>query len=180
MGSTRLPGKVMADLGGRPILDWVITAAKNAKLVDQVWVATDFKSPEVVDYCSGRCECFMGSEDDVLSRFKAIAEMTEADLLVRLTADCPLLDPGLIDRCIEIRGASTEQWPDGMDVQCFAPVLLENGDTEHVVPVDHPFPQVPNPFGNRRHIRMTVDTPEDLQRVRELVMRKAELDRICR
>lgn len=168
MGSTRLPGKSMADLKGKPLIEWVFDAARRAKLIDEIWVATDRKSPEIVDWCRGKCDCFMGDEHDVLSRFKTVARISNADLIVRLTADCPMLDPDLIDRCIEIKGASTEQWPDGMDIQCITPALLEVGDTEHVVPLNHALPQVVNPIGNQRHVRLTVDTQEDLDRLREM------------
>lgn len=170
MGSTRLPGKVMMDLGGKPVLAWVVEAAQKAKLVNEVWVATDHKSPQVVDWCAKKCFCFLGDEDNVLSRFKAIARMTEADLIVRLTADCPMVTPEIIDACIEIKGASTEEWPDGLDVQVITPALLEVGDKEHVVPLNHALPQLPNPNGNMRlHVRLTVDTQEDLDTLRAFI-----------
>ena len=72
-----------------------------------------------------------------------------------------MVTPEIIDRCIEIKGASTEQWPDGMDVQVISPAILEVGDLEHVVPLNHELPQLPNPAGNQRHIRMTLDTFDD-------------------
>lgn len=170
MGSTRLPGKVMADLGGKPVLAWVVDAAKKAKRVDEVWVATDHSSPSVVDWCAKRCNVFLGDEYNVLSRFQAIDRMTKPDLIVRLTADCPFVDHMVIDKCIKIAGASTEQWPDGMDVQVFEPALLYGKDThlEHVISPDYKFPQLPCPQGNRRHIRMTLDTADDLEHLRAL------------
>lgn len=102
-GSTRLPGKVMLPLGGRPVLGWVIRAAQAAAGVDQVVVATSTAAGDdaVADLAEELGVAVVrGSEDDVLSRFVLAQEATEADAVVRLTADCPLLDPALIAQVV--------------------------------------------------------------------------------
>src|SRR5674476_526257 len=99
-GSTRLPAKVSEDLGGRPVLEWVVRAARAANLVDEVIVATSTLAGDdvVADLADSLGVAVVrGSEDDVLSRFVAALDAYPADALVRLTADCPLLDPSLID-----------------------------------------------------------------------------------
>src|SRR5450756_411411 len=99
-GSTRLPGKVLEDLGGHPVLEWVVRAAKAATQIDTVIVATSTLAGD--DVVAELAESFgvpvvRGSEDDVLSRYVAALDAYPADAIVRLTADCPLLDPTLID-----------------------------------------------------------------------------------
>src|SRR5450631_4440399 len=99
-GSTRLPGKVLEDLGGRPTLEWVVRAAQSATQVDTVIVATSTLPGDdlVADLAESLgVPVVRGSEDDVLPRFVAALDAHPADAVIRLTADCPLLDPTLID-----------------------------------------------------------------------------------
>src|ERR1035437_337143 len=99
-GSTRLPGKVLQDLGGRPVLEWVVRAARAATQIDAVIVATSTMAGDdiVADLADSLGSLVVrGSEEDVLSRFIAALDAHPADAVVRLTADCPLLDPTLID-----------------------------------------------------------------------------------
>ncbi|MHB8274948.1 MAG: cytidylyltransferase domain-containing protein, partial [Dermatophilaceae bacterium] len=99
-GSTRLPAKVLADLGGRPVLEWVVRAARSARQIDEVIVATSTLAADdvVADLAESLGVVVVrGSEDDVLSRFVAALDAHPCDALVRLTADCPLLDPTLVD-----------------------------------------------------------------------------------
>ncbi|HEY0216249.1 MAG TPA: NTP transferase domain-containing protein [Cellulomonas sp.] len=98
-GSSRLPGKVLLPLAGRPVLGWVVRAALAAPGVDEVVVATSTAPGDdaVADLAADLgVRVVRGSELDVLSRFVAAREVTRADAVVRLTADCPLLDPDLI------------------------------------------------------------------------------------
>ena len=98
-GSTRLPGKVLRDLGGRPVLDWVVRAARAAQGVDEVVVATSTLPGDdaVADLATELGVAVVrGSEDDVLSRFLLALDGHPCDAVVRLTADCPFLDPALI------------------------------------------------------------------------------------
>lgn len=98
--SSRLPGKVLQDIAGQPMLVRVVERTRRASLVDQVVVATtlDPTDAPVVDLCSARgYACFQGSLHDVLDRFYQAARKFDADVIVRITADCPLIDPGVID-----------------------------------------------------------------------------------
>jgi spore coat polysaccharide biosynthesis protein SpsF len=100
MGSTRLPGKVLADIGGRSMLGRVCDRARRAALVDQVVVATTLEpdDQQVVDECAClQVACFRGSTEDVLQRYHQAARAFGADAVVRITADCPLIDPQVID-----------------------------------------------------------------------------------
>src|SRR5690242_5548434 len=92
MSSTRLPGKVLKDLGGRPVLDWVVEAARQAPGVDEVVVATSTEEDDnvVADWALQKgVTVYRGSLTDVLSRFLGAAHLTNADILIRLTGDCP-------------------------------------------------------------------------------------------
>ena len=104
-GSTRLPGKVLRDLGGRPVLEWVVRAARAASGVDEVLVATSESGVDdaVEDLARRlRVPVVRGSEEDVLERFVDTVEAHPCDAVVRLTADCPLLDPQLISHVTAI------------------------------------------------------------------------------
>src|SRR3954452_12693147 len=100
MGSTRLPGKVLRDLGGRSVLSWVVDAARDSGVLDDVVVATttDAADDDLAAHAAegGRARVVRGPVDDVLTRYLLALDATSADVVVRLTADCPLLDPALI------------------------------------------------------------------------------------
>lgn len=98
-GSTRLPGKVLRELGGRPVLDRVVDAARTAPGIDEVLVATSTAPGDdaVADRAAQLGVAVVrGSEDDVLARFVQATDEHPCDAVVRLTADCPLLDPALV------------------------------------------------------------------------------------
>jgi spore coat polysaccharide biosynthesis protein SpsF len=100
MSSSRLPGKVLLDIAGQPMLLRVVERARRAQRLDQVVVATttDPSDDPIVALCGGRgYPCMRGSQHDVLDRYYQAARLFQADIIVRLTADCPLIDPGLID-----------------------------------------------------------------------------------
>jgi spore coat polysaccharide biosynthesis protein SpsF (cytidylyltransferase family) len=171
LGSTRLPRKVLCELGGMPSLAWTVRAAKAARTVDDVWLAIPSKDWELaklaVDMGLG-LQCWCGPELDVLRRYRGAAHAAHAGIVVRLTGDCPFLDPWIIDRCVEGMYDSTAFWPDGMDVQVFRPHMLEHGDKEHVVAASWHRDQLPCPEGNLRHVRCTLDTPQDLLDLRAI------------
>jgi len=103
MGSTRLPGKVLRDLGGLPVLGWVVRALDECRLVDETVVATSVNSmdDEIQRYAAeAGVSCVRGSEDDVLARFCLALDEYPADAVVRITADCPLVDPALVDQVV--------------------------------------------------------------------------------
>ena len=105
MSSNRLPGKVLKDLAGKPMLQWVIDAAKDSKLLDGVVVANSTKASDIpiVEYCyKEKIYCTTGPLDDVLGRFYETAMAWRPTHIVRLTADCPLLTGELIDTVIRL------------------------------------------------------------------------------
>jgi len=154
MGSTRLPGKVMRDLAGYPVLSWVVRAARAAVGIDEVWVATSTVAAddEIVLWCaSNSVRCHRGSENDVLERYAGAIKASSADIVVRITADCPFLDPSIIGTVLRLRATSGADyasnvdpptWPDGLDCEVItaAALLIAMKDArlpserEHVTP----------------------------------------------
>lgn len=193
MGSTRLPGKVMKDLGGATVLARVVNRTRRAKLLDEVVVATSTAAgDEVIAEECRRLEvpCFRGSEQDVLDRYYQCARQFSADAVVRITSDCPLIDPELIDATVErlqsgwaqvdlVTNMMRETFPLGLAVEAMPVDVLtrmhrmsQTEDLrEHVTTLAYVQPQwfridhVVNPE-NLSHLRWTVDTSEDLELVR--------------
>lgn len=193
-GSTRLPGKILADLGGMPILSWVVRAARSAIQIDEVVVATTTGRAD--DATAAECArqgvpCVRGPEDDVLSRFLLALGDHPADLVVRLTADCPLLDPGLIDAAISLAASPAQpdyvsttlvrNLPRGLDVEVVRADVLEavdrlasGHDRIHVTSFVYTHPDQFRCLGvstllDAADLRVTVDTVEDLNAVRAVV-----------
>jgi spore coat polysaccharide biosynthesis protein SpsF len=188
MGSTRLPGKVMLPLMGEPILHFLINRLQKVKLVAQIVIATTEKTNDdvIAEFCeSSNIACFRGSEDDVLSRYKAAADAFGGQIIVRITSDCPLIDPALIDLIIVsflmthppadyVSNTLERTYPRGMDVEVFSYESLAIADKEakllsereHVTPFiyNHPdrfkIKQVRQEEDTSSH-RWTLDTPED-------------------
>jgi len=103
MSASRLPDKVLLDINGRPMLDWVVERIRRAKLISQVVVATtiDPSDDPVAEFCHTNNIAFSrGSVHDVLDRYYQSAKECSADVVVRITADCPLIDPALIDDAV--------------------------------------------------------------------------------
>ncbi len=103
MSSSRLPGKVLLDLNGQPMLERVVERVRRARRIQQVVVATttDPSDDAVQAFCQSRgFACMRGSQLDVLDRYYQAARALQADVIVRLTADCPLIDPALIDEAV--------------------------------------------------------------------------------
>ena len=118
MGSARLPGKVLLTLDGRSILTYLVERLRHTKCLDQVVVATTVHPRDdiIVEECRRHdIDCFRGSEHDVLSRYLAAATVTDADIIVRVTADNPFTDPESIDRVV------------GHIVETGAEYVIENG-----------------------------------------------------
>ena len=193
-GSTRLPGKVLEDLGGRPVLEWVVSAARAATQIDTVIVATSTQAGDDVVAELGDSlgvAVVRGSEDDVLSRFVAALEAYPADAVVRLTADCPLLDPTLIDAVAGAWAAAPVHdyvstvlvrcLPRGLDVElvtaralCALDRVALGHDRVHVTSRLYAEPSpyrllglCVTPLAN--DLRVTLDTREDLVLLRALV-----------
>ena len=190
-GSTRLPGKVLKDLAGEPMLARVVSRVRRAGAVDEVVVATtDLPGDDAVArMCAERgFPCFRGSENDVLDRYWRAAVAHQAGTVVRITSDCPLIDPGIIDRgvreflaaqpAVEYLTNSYPQdtFPRGLDIEVIRVDALERAwkeDTnpawrEHVTMYIHRHPESFHIRGlandtDLSHLRWTVDTPEDFQ-----------------
>nr|WP_263326543.1 glycosyltransferase family protein [Neobacillus sp. Marseille-Q6967] len=189
MGSTRLPGKVMKEVKGKPLLEYQIERVKKSKLLNQIVVATTSKEIEkpIVDLCKKlSVSCFRGPEDDVLTRYYEAARQYEAEVVVRLTSDCPLIDPVVIDKMIGeflsspnkydyVSNIIERTYPRGLDVEVFSMKALEQSFSEaigshyreHVTPYIYHHPEKFN-LGVVKHsqdlsrYRLTVDTEEDL------------------
>ena len=191
MGSTRLPGKVLKVVAGRTILDRMVERVQKAKRVDETIVATtiDASDEAIVDSCNkAGIACYRGSLQDVLDRYYQAAVLHKADIVVRLTGDCPLIDPDLIDAvvdalenekadfaCNRLPPPLMRTYPIGLDVEACTFAALkrawseatEKHEREHVLPYLY---DVPGRFKvvqlNHKEdlgkMRWTLDTPEDL------------------
>jgi spore coat polysaccharide biosynthesis protein SpsF len=196
MGSTRLPGKVLKPIAGRPMLSYQLERLRSASRVDRIVVATT-TSPiddEIVDFCSAeRVACTRGSEQDVLSRYAEAAAQFNADVIARVTSDCPLIDPALIDCAIaefETGGRRYDYlsnmieptWPYGMAIEVFTTVALMEADREAVAPAEreHVTPFIywrPQRYRLKSLVRSpglsfhrwTVDTQEDFELVSRII-----------
>ncbi len=149
MGSTRLPNKVMKLIGGTPMIELLLARLVQSSEVDQVVVATsidDRNLPLVNHIRKLGYECEQGSENDVLDRYVMAAKKHLADVVVRITGDCPLIDPNLVDEVV--RGFKNSKvdyfsnidpptFPDGLDIEVFTFSALERAGKESFVPGDH-------------------------------------------
>jgi len=185
LGSTRLPGKVLLDLEGRTVLEHVIRRVKSSKLVNNVIVGTTINKDdlEIVKLCADLgINVYCGSEDDVLDRYYQTARLFKADHIVRITSDCPLIDPMVIDEVITLHmrekadytsNTLKETYPDGEDIEVFTFAALKeawkraklSSEREHVTPFmrKNPAFKLSNLEYNNdlSHKRWTLDNPED-------------------
>lgn len=195
MTSTRLPGKVLKEVLGKPLLAYHIERLQKTKKADAVMVATTVNATDepIVELC-GRLNinCFRGSEEDVLSRYYNAASDAQADIVVRVTSDCPLIDPVVVDKVIESFTACGEcnyasntlvrTYPRGMDTEVFSFVALEQAfkeaaatpEREHVTPYIYNHPEIfrlKNVLYRQdesRH-RWTVDTVDDFALIEKVI-----------
>jgi spore coat polysaccharide biosynthesis protein SpsF (cytidylyltransferase family) len=198
MTSKRLPGKVMADVGGAPLLQRIVDRLKRCTLLNAIVVATTAnKEDDSVMELGGKLgiEVFRGDELDVLGRVLLAAERARADVVVRITADCPIIDPGIVDECIRLRAerdvdyasnVNVRTYPDGLDTEVLridalraaAKAARDPFLREHVTPyIRGNRPNFPSGNFSRAdltfcadfsHIRWTVDRQNDLDRIREI------------
>lgn len=194
MGSRRLPGKVLSRLGGKPVLTWVTRAAANIVGVDKVVVATSDKRADdpIVEWCENNgVIVHRGSEEDVLARFHLAASREEAGTIIRLTADCPFLDPHVCAQVLTLfqmsgadyaTNASPATWPDGLDCEVFSRNVLDQAvaeakkpsEREHVtsfISCNQSRFKVVNlscSIPGLQDERWTLDTPEDFDKLSQI------------
>ena len=185
LGSTRLPGKVLLDIEGKTVLEHVIDRVRSSKCIDDIVVATTIQKEDlkIVNLCSNNgTSIYCGSENDVLDRFYQAARLFHADNIVRITSDCPLIDPFLIDKVIKLHlkekadytsNTLKETYPDGQDVEIFTFEALKESwkkanltsEREHVTPYmrkNQAFKRIN--LGSKVDLskkRWTLDNPED-------------------
>jgi spore coat polysaccharide biosynthesis protein SpsF len=195
MGSTRLPGKVLLEAAGKPLLGHLIDRLKRANTVRRICVATttEDKDQTIVDFCgSNKILVFRGSETDVLDRYYQAATHYSLDVIVRVTSDCPLIDPVLIDKMVRFFRKHSHQYdlvtnrhpltfPDGTDFDVMSIDKLryvwehaaEPHQREHTVPYfwesgmrvynfEHPEKLF------QQH-RWTLDYPEDYELINRII-----------
>lgn len=195
MGSTRFPGKMLSCLSGHTVLRHVIDRVKQSKEIDGIIVATS--ELEIDDKIEMECikyniPVFRGSEEDVLDRYYFAAKANSADIIIRITGDCPLIDPKLIDNTVKefcindyefltTDGVKEEEntFPRGLDVEIFGYKLLEKAyvnakkdyQREHVTPYMYEECKDICYFKNDKdeHMyRWTLDTFEDFEMIKEI------------
>jgi spore coat polysaccharide biosynthesis protein SpsF len=199
MTSTRLPGKVLMDICGKPALERQIERIRLARHTSQIVIATTVnQSDDPIVQLAQRLAVpvFRGDEMDVLSRFSGAAAAFDAHSIIRLTADCPMLDPEVLDGIITmylsgdadyVSNGNVRTFPDGLDAEVFTRQALEDAARharhpflrEHVTPyIRGTHPQIgAGKFAIEQyvftadfsHVRWTLDTSEDLERIRRLV-----------
>ena len=191
MGSSRLPGKVLKNIAGRPMLSYQMERLRRVKRADRLVIATSDRPADdaLAAFCKKEnIDCVRGSEADVLARYHLALERFPADTVVRITADCPLIDPALVDDVIAtyepdfVSNMLEKTYPYGMAVEAFSAQALREAhreakdpaEREHVTPFIWRRPEryrlksltmTPNLSGHR----WTVDTPEDFELVSRLL-----------
>lgn len=188
LGSTRLPNKVLKYLEDKTVIEHVVSRVKQSKYIDEVFVATTINKNNLplVQLCSAHnIRVFYGSEEDVLDRFYQLAKLICPDHIVRITSDCPVLDPEIIDLIIEnhlklncdyTSNTIEDSYPDGLDTEVFTFSALKKAwqeakllsEREHVTPYIKKHPELFSHnsvvskvnYGNKR---WTLDTDRDFE-----------------
>ncbi len=196
MNSTRLPGKIMKTVMGKPLLEYQLERLLRVRSASEVVVATTVNEADhpIAELCEKlQVSFFRGSEEDVLSRYYHAARAYEADVVVRVTSDCPLIDPVVVDRIIAYYLDNKEQYdyisncrersfPRGMDTEVLSFQVLEEAyrfateqaHREHVTPFVSLNPKryrlghVLNDHDDSSH-RWTVDTAEDYELIKRII-----------
>lgn len=197
MGSTRLPGKTLMSFGGATVLEHVVARVRLARRIQRVVVATTERADD--NAIVGECErlgvdVVRGSEPDVLARYVVAARSIGADVVVRITADCPLLDPAVTDRVVDALAESpaadyasnglVASFPHGLDAEALPAAILEvtarearePAEREHVTPFIYNRPErfrLRNVRAEQDYsrLRWTLDTPADLENLRRIAER---------
>ncbi|MEA5616579.1 glycosyltransferase family protein [Cronbergia sp. UHCC 0137] len=198
MSSTRLPGKVMKQLGGKSVLSHVISRVKSCSLVDKIVVATTTSlADDVIVAEAGKCDVkfFRGSEEDVLERYYLAAKQYQADVVVRVTSDCPLFDSEVLTRMLEyfeaervnglqidyLSNCLNRSYPRGLDAEVFTFSVLEQAfkeadkayQREHVTPYIYQHPEIFSLYNqvnddDLSDYRLTLDTEDDWKLIEKI------------
>jgi len=188
LSSSRLPRKVLLPLGkdGNLVIDHVYNRLQSCNYIDEIYIATsnDKSDDDLANYCLEKnYKIFRGSLDDVLKRFADVINISKASHIVRITADCPLIEPTIIDNCIigcvnnnyDLFGLKGS-FPDGLDVQVFSSnsILTANKKAKKKSEREHVGPYIENPSNNflvggiepfldHYHYRFTLDEQVDYE-----------------
>ncbi len=195
MGSSRLSGKVLKEVCGKTLLEHLIVRLKRVKQADKIVIATTIKEEDIpiVAMCKKLdVPFYRGSEEDVLSRYYEAALQYKGDLIVRVTSDCPLIDPCIIDSVVSfyinnqsgvdyVSNCLHRTYPRGMDVEVFSFSILKEAHFNAYDPFDreHVTPFIKSSSSryslknieyktNLSHYRLTVDTSEDLELIKKI------------
>lgn len=198
MTSSRLPGKVLMDFCNKPDLQHIIERLKRSKYIDEVVVATTVNSQDdaIIELCEKiNCKYYRGSEDDVLLRVLKAAKSVNADYIVEITGDCPVIDWRHADQLIEMffsgdydyaSNTIERSFPRGFDTQIFPVNVLEEVNTITKNPVDHEHVSIyiythPEKYKlinwkadeamDHPEIEITLDTKEDYMFIKEIYER---------
>lgn len=195
MGSTRLPGKILKTVLGKSLLEYQIERLRRANKIDELVLATTTNplDDQLVDLCQAwGLNCFRGDEDDVLDRYYRAACKYEAEAVVRITSDCPLIDPDVVDRVIGcfcenapdydyVSNIMERTYPRGMDCEVFSMAALSRafeaavgGEREHVTQFmynrQNGFRLLGVEHSSDQSIhRWTVDTVEDFELIKRIL-----------
>lgn len=201
IGSTRLPGKVLMCIGGETTLGRVVRRLSRAKLITEVTIATtDSPADDAIVSEANRLgvRCFCGSEQDVLARYLGAAEEFEAEVIVRVTSDCPLIDAGVADQVLQdffqarvdfAYNDVEHSFPRGLDVEALSREALHKAaeiaerqyHREHVTPIFYESPDlfrvaIVHAEKDYSRYRWTLDTSDDLQLIREIYRHFSDRD----
>ena len=186
MGSTRLPGKVMKTVLDRPLIELLLARLARSQEIDEIVLATseDSANRPLVEHVQRLgYRCVQGSETDVLDRYLRAAQAAEADIVIRITGDCPLIDAGLVDEAVRrfrservdyLSNSDPPTYPDGLDTEVFLALALARSAAETTAPFDRehvtPYLRTSGKFRcvavqndeDLSALRWTVDEPQDL------------------
>ena len=190
LNSTRLPGKVMFNINGMPLIEILYKRLKRSKELDDIVIATNKKSKELIKFLKKKkINYFIGSENNVLNRYYKAAEKYQADIIIRLTADGVLADPVLVDQFIKkykslnvdyLCNSLPLTYPDGLDFEIFNFKSLKNAnfkakklyDKEHVTPfiINNSHLKKHNIINKEdsSNIRLTLDEVEDFETLKNI------------
>lgn len=191
-GSSRLPGKILMDLCGKPVLQRVIERVRRSKCIDEVFVVTSIgrENLPVLRLCAGLdVRAFAGAEDDVLDRYYQLAKLIKPDYVVRITADCPCFDWELLDHAVSSMSLEAdylsdfdETLPDGLDLEIIRFDALKKSwqearmasEREHVTQYIRKHPELfrlqnfCSPIDGIGYLRWTLDEAEDYALIRNI------------